>query len=85
MAAQVDLGTVVYAMAAVLAERGVRLMFWALDQRRKWRAKWRAEARAEGRQQGQTETAHRYDTWLARVAEEKGIALAELLPPQDET
>ena len=72
-------------------------MFWALDQRRKWRAKWRAEARAEGlaegrqqgrqegRQQGQTETAHRYDTWLARVAEEKGIALAELLPPQDET
>ncbi len=79
-------------------------MFWALDQRRKWRAKWRAEARAEGlaegreegrqegrqqgrqegRQQGQTETVHRYDTWLARVAEEKGIALAELLPPQDE-
>ena len=80
MAGQVDLGAVIYAMAAVLAERGVRLMFWALDERRKWRARWRAEAQAEGR----AETAQRYEKWLAQVAEEKGIPLAELLPPPDQ-
>ena len=50
--AQVDIGAVLYAAAAMLAERGVRLMFWALDQRRKWRAKWRAEAVAEGHAEG---------------------------------
>ena len=96
---QVDLGTVVYAMAAVLAERGVRLMFWALDERRKWRAKARNEGHAEGhaegrveglaegrmagRAEGQAETEQRYEGWLAKVAEEKGIALADLLPPEE--
>ena len=48
----VDLGAVIYAAVAVLAERGVRVVFWALDERRKWRAKWRAEAQAEGRAEG---------------------------------
>ena len=52
---QVDLGAVIYAMAAVLVERGVRIMFWALDERRKWRAKMRAEARAEGLAEGLAE------------------------------
>ena len=63
----VDLGAVVYGMAAVLAERGVRMVFWALDQRRQWREKWRKEAeatgmatglargRTEGRAEGRTE------------------------------
>lgn len=49
---QVDLGAVLYAMAAVLVERGVRAMFWALDERRKWRAQWRAAAMAEGHAEG---------------------------------
>ncbi len=100
--AQVDIGAVLYAAAAMLAERGVRLMFWALDQRRKWRAKWRAEAiaeghaegiaqgiaegraegQAEGRIAGQAETQQRYDEWLARVSQEKGIPLDDLLPPE---
>lgn len=75
----VDLGAVLYAMAAVLAERGVRLMFWAWDERKKWRAKAREEGLAEGR----AETAQRYESWLAKVAAEKGIALAELLPPEE--
>lgn len=79
LAGQIDVGAVIYAMAAVLAERGVRLMFWALDERRKWRAKMRAEARAEGR----TEAEQRYERWLAQVAEDKGIPLADLLPPQE--
>ena len=51
----VDLGTVVYAMAAVLTERVIRMWFWALDQRDKWRAKWREEAQAEGRAEGHAE------------------------------
>ncbi len=51
-ASLVDLGAVVYAAIAVLAERGVRLVFWALDERRKWREKWRAQAQAEGRAVG---------------------------------
>ena len=62
-------------------------MFWALDERRKWRAKWRAEARAEGKTEGKAEgkaeAARRYERWLAKVAEEKGIELAELLPPEE--
>ena len=52
---QVDLGAVLYAMGAVLVERGVRLMFWALDERRKWRAQWRAAAMAEGHAVGLAE------------------------------
>ncbi len=31
----VDLGAVLYAMAAVLFERGVRMVFWALEERKK--------------------------------------------------
>ena len=84
LAGQVDVGAVIYAMVAVLVERGVRLMFWALDERRKWRARMRAEARAEGLAEGRTEAEQRYERWLAQVAEEKGIPLAELLPPPDQ-
>lgn len=54
-ASLVDLGAVVYAAVAVLAERGVRVVFWALDERRKWREKWRAQAQAEGRAEGLAE------------------------------
>ena len=45
----------IYAAIAVLAERGVRGMFWALDEGRKWREQWRAEAQAGGRSAGRTE------------------------------
>lgn len=91
---QVDMGAVLYAMAAVLVERGVRIMFWALDERRKWRAKMRAEARAEGRAEGhaegrvegrvegQAQTRQQYEAWLASVSAKRGIPLEELLPPE---
>ena len=67
------------------------MMFRARDERRKWRAKWRAEAYAagyaegyaKGYAEGKVKTARRYDAWLDKVAEEKGIVLAERLPPQD--
>ena len=80
-ASMVDLDTAVYAMVAVLTERVIRMWFWALDQREKWRAKWRDEiqadllnqmwatARAEGNQELAVE--------LERIAKEKGIALDE--------
>lgn len=55
----VDLAAIIYGMLAVLFERGVRLMFWALDQRRQWRERWRQEALSEGvaigRAEGQAE------------------------------
>ena len=51
----VDLGAVIYAAVAMLVERGIRAMFWALDERRKWRERWRAEAQAEGRAEGYAE------------------------------
>lgn len=50
--ALVDLGAVLYGMLAVLAERGFRAMFWALDKRAEWREKMRAEAQAEGQAEG---------------------------------
>ena len=48
----VDLAAVLYAMVAVAVERVIRMWFWALDQREKWRAKWRQEAQAEGLAEG---------------------------------
>lgn len=76
----VDLAAIIYGMIAVLSERGVRVMFWALDQRRQWRERWRQEARAEGREQERAAMkAH-----LERVAREKGIDLDELLPRDKE-
>ena len=91
----VDLGTVFYMMAAVVVERGIRFMFWALEQHQKWRARMREEGRqegraegvavgrAEGRAQAEAATARRYEDWLAKVAKERGIDLAELLPPNE--
>ena len=91
-ASMVDLGTVVYAMVAVFVERVIRMWFWALDQREKWREKWRREAQAEGRAEGQADLLNRM--WAAaqaegnqelaaqveRIAREEGITLNELTP-----
>lgn len=76
----VDLAAIIYGMLAVLFERGVRLMFWALDQRRQWRDRWQQEARAAGR----AEERAAMKAHLERVAREKGIDLAELLPRDKE-
>ena len=51
------------------------MIFWALEERKKRRERIRAEGRAEA--------AQRYETWLAKVAEEKGIPLADLLLPEE--
>ena len=73
---QVDLGAVIYAMAAVLAEQGVNMVFWALQKRRERQEKLRAEGRAESRAE-----AERYRAQLERIAKEaheKGITLESL-------
>ena len=83
VASLVDLGAVIYAAIAVLVERGVRVMFWALDERRKWRAKWRAEAQVEGRAEaftallevGRAEGNRDLEELIARIAKERGISL----------
>ena len=102
----VDIGTVIYAVIAVAVERGVNVIFWALEERKKRRERRLAEAQAErerleaererrraeaqaererlqaeSRAQGEAEAVQRYESWLAKVAEEKGIPLADLLPP----
>ena len=86
----VDIGTVIYAVIAVAVERGVNVIFWALEERKKRRERRLAEAQAErerlqaeSRAQGEAEAVHRYESWLSKVADEKGIPLAELLPPND--
>ena len=99
-ASLVDLGAVFYAMAAVAVERSIRLMFWAWEQHKKVRAQLRDEGRAEGRVEGvalgraegraegeavgRAATTQRYEKWLAKVAEERGIDLSALLPPDEE-
>ena len=50
-------------------------------------AKGEAMGRAKGETigKGKAATVRRYESWLAKVAEERGIDLAELLPPEDGT
>ncbi len=52
MSAMVDLGLVVYAAEASLIERGVRMAFYAIEQRQKQREKIRKEAREQGLREG---------------------------------
>ena len=76
----VDLAAVLYGMAAVTVERGGRLMFWALDQRRQWREKWRAEivAETEERVRAETEQRVRVETeQRVRVETEERVRLEE--------
>ena len=54
-------------------------MFWALEQRRKWRA----QLRAEGRQEGVAATEKRFEQWLAKVAADLDIPIERLMPPKE--
>ena len=38
----------------------------------------------KGRAKGQAATAERFEKWLTQVAEKRGIALAELMPPDED-
>ena len=74
----VDLATVIYGMMALTVEGGVRLMFWALQKHLEWRESMREEGRKEARKEMSSAVKQR-DKVLARVAEEKGLTLKELL------
>ncbi len=84
-ASLIDLGTIVYAMVAVFVERVIRMWFWALDQREKWREKWRREAQAEGRVEilnrmratALAEGNQEMEKQVERIAREEGIELGE--------
>ena len=74
----VELGAVLYGMAAVLVEGGIRMVFWALEERKRMikeredlgRAKLVEELLAEGIPQTKEE--------LERWARDKGIPLDKL-------
>ena len=80
----VDMGAVLYAMAAVVLEKGGDAVFWALEQRRKRREKLWNEAQGEviaalvaaSREEGSQEI----EALVERVAKERGISLDE--PPR---
>ncbi len=84
----VDLAAVVYGMMALTLEGGVRLMFWAWEKHKAWREAMREEGRKEGRKEGRVagrkENQKAMVAHLERVSRERGIPMAELLPPSRE-
>ena len=78
-AEMVDLGAAIYGMVAVTIEGGVRRMFWAWEKHQAVKESLREEGRQEGREEARQETEQRYMPVLKRVAQEKGITVAELL------
>ena len=84
----VDLGTVLYAMAAMSFEKGVDAVFWALEQRRKRREKFEAEVKAATETAVLTELVaasrergdQKSEELVQRFAKDRGISLDE--PPR---
>ncbi len=76
----VDLGAVLYAMVAVLVERGVDMVFWALERKKQReqenKAKNQAEVLAQLRSEGLPQTTEELEQW----ARDKGIPLDKLPP-----
>ena len=94
-ASMVDLGVVVYAMIAVTVEKGVDMVFWALEQRKK-RIAERERLTEERVAQGQAEVVAallaegipQTKEDLERWAQERGISLgnglsSENVPPSE--
>ena len=82
----VPLAGVIYGMMALTVEGGVRLMFWAWEKHQAVRESLREEGRVEGREKGREEmrseltpAIKQRDKVLARMAEEKGLTLEQLL------
>ena len=81
----VDYGAVLYAMLAVLVEKGGNVMFWAWEKHKerqeKLREEGRKEGRVEGRAEGRAEVTEKHRAQLERIAKEareKGITLESL-------
>ena len=76
----VDLGAAIYGMVAVTIEGGVRRMFWAWEKHQAVKE----SLREEGRQEGRKAERAAMQAHLEKVSRERGIPLAELLPPPSE-
>ena len=59
-------------------------MFWALQKHLEWRESMREQGRVEGRKEARKETREAMVSHLEKVSKERGIPLAELLPPPRE-
>lgn len=77
-AEQIDLAAALYAAFAVTVERGVRMIWWAIEQRRKDREKLVNQGRAEALAEERARTRKH----LEHVAQETGIPLERLLPQE---
>ena len=70
-----------YAMVAVLVEKGVNLMLWAWEKHKERMAKQRAEAQAEllatMQAEARAEEKPEIAAWLERVAHAQGITQDE--------
>lgn len=76
----VDLGAVLYAMAAVLAERGVDMVFWALERKKQREQENKAKNQAEILAQLLAGEYPQSKEELEEWAKEKGIPLDKLAP-----
>ena len=79
-ASLVDLGAVLYGMAAVLIERGARMVFWALEQRKKMIAERKAQGQAELIAEMLSEGIPQTKQDLERWARDKGIPINKKPP-----
>lgn len=71
----VDLGAVLYAMAAVLAERGVDMVFWALERKKQREQENKAKNQAEVLAQLLADVSPESRKELEKWAREKGIPI----------
>ena len=76
-----ELGTMLYAMAAVLVEKGVNFMLWAWEKHKERMAKRRAEARAELLAELQAEARPEEKPVIAEVAQR--VAQAQGITPDE--
>ena len=74
----VDLGAVLYGMAAVIIEKGITLMFWALEQRQKRQKAFRDEIAAQVRQDVVAQAEREVFARLGPIAKDRGISEDEL-------
>ena len=76
----VDLGAVLYAMVAVLVERGVDMVFWALERKKQREQDNKAKVQAELMTQLLAESSPQTKAELEQLAQEKGIPLGKVTP-----
>ena len=76
----VDLGAVLYAMVAVLVERGVNMVFWALEQKRKREKETNDRIRAGVVAELLDHVSPQSKQELEEWAKKKGIPLDKLPP-----